>query len=71
MNFERRLERLEQRVVPPPGPRHVLVTNVPPDVETAYTLEVGVGLYVDVLGKALSEREVKELREKYRREESQ
>jgi hypothetical protein len=69
MNLERRIKQLEERVAPKPGPRHVLLTNIPPDEETGYTLEIRRGAWADVLGPPLSEREVEELREKYRRED--
>jgi hypothetical protein len=68
-NFERRIERLEERVAPKPGPRHIFVTNVPGDDGEGghgHTLELFPGLYVDVFGPALSEEEIKQLRERYR-----
>jgi hypothetical protein len=59
---------LEQRVAPKHGPRHILVTNVCPDPETGYSLELAEGLYADVWGAPLSPDEIEELREKYRRD---
>src|SRR5262249_54369745 len=73
-NLERRIEKLEERVAPKPGPRHILVTNVPPGKDGpggeggGYTLTLFPGCYVDVLCQPLTPLEVEELREKYRRD---
>jgi hypothetical protein len=67
MNLQRRITYLEKLVAPKPGPRHVVFTNVA-DPESGYTLELLPGLYLDVIGKPLSEQKVEELRERYRQE---
>jgi len=64
--FEQRLTRLEQRIGTRPGPRHIIVTNVNFEGCT-HELFPG-GPFVDVLGPPLTEKELDDLREKYRRD---
>jgi hypothetical protein len=66
VNLQRRIKKLEERAGLNHGARHILISNIPADEETGWTLEILPGLFADVLGKPLTEEEIGQLRERYR-----